>query len=447
MKIKTNIMCIGLLLVSVLGLMSCSDANKKSVGDWGLKAPLFETSDKNELEKLQSFTSVTSSSEPVTLKPTDKIIFTDASFQEGVSLSMQTSCSRKDDQNTLTKSLRLGLAPKIAIYEFLPIELLYQPNGRIGTGMTCQVHIVATNKNGSTHDFGDSIKFTLGLPETSSLIPLESRTTQLPVGHSEGYLGVSKRDSYNVYLPALAAGQNFWLKCESFQTRTAQAKTLAEVLEQNKNSGDAKADELCRLFVESKGVIKNMSNFFMLMVFNVDNLVDNVEMSSPLVEKPSHAEGFRVATVTFFNKTNKVYYGQLLAPPIPVLTNKRVKTKNNISVIALQPAWDLKDKVFVLEPNKSLKVSLRIPLFELCRGAQIVQATINEQRPLPVIALSEADPRGKASVAIDLNIPMLEPSALPVSFDARPKRGTSGLSVLDQTPNCFPYGARINVRM
>lgn len=446
MKIKTNIMCVGLVLVSVLGLMSCSDAKKNSPTEWGLKAPLFETSDKNELEKLQSFTSVTSSSDPVTLKPTDKIIFTDASFQEGVSLSMQTSCALKQGENALTKSLRMSLAPKISIYEFLPIELLYQPSGRIAAGMTCQVHIVATNKNGSTHDFGDSIKFTLGSPETSSLIPLESRTTELPVGHPEGYFGVSKRDSYNVYLPTLPAGQNFWLKCENFQTRTSQAKTLAEVLEQNKNSGSQKADELCRLFVESKGVIKNMSNFFMLMVFNVDNLVDNVEMSSPLVEKPAKADGFRVATVTFFNKTNKVYYGQLLAPPIPVIANKRVKTRNNISVIALQPVWDLKEKLFILEPNKSLKVSLRIPLHELCRGAQIVQATINEQRPLPVIALSAEDPRGKASVAMDVSIPMLEPSPLPVSFDARRKYSSSG-SMFNEAPNCFPYGARINVGM
>ncbi len=434
MRIKTNVMCLGLLTVSVLGLMSCADQNKSSNSSaLELKSPVFETTSDKEREpiSLSSFDDAAKSTVGLTLKSTDRLVFSEV--KKDVTLRTKIVCTEdKAATQSYERDTSLELTNVIPIYELLPIQLLYQADGQ-SAASTCRLYIIAVNKRGSIHDFGDPVTFQLGVADTTLMLKLQPRMGDLHLAHSLGFSGISVRTAHQIDLPALKGDEHYWLKCETFNIRANNTKTLgqlADLKEVDKSASVDNRDQLCRFFIESGRVIKNLSNYFMLENANVENLVNNVEMSVafPRFNRDSHS--FKLATVTFFNQTNKIYFGRLNTQSVSASVTFPRGRQQVTQDMSLPLKLSVGAGVFAIAAGQSGQVSLGIPLDKICRpGTFTVQ--IYKQLPLPMLELFSDDPTLQPDLKPEFSIPMLEPSPLAGVFTANylHSSGSGGWSI------------------
>lgn len=445
MRIKLNVMCLGLLSVSILGLMSCAEQNKNSNSSaWELKSPRFETTSDSESGpiSLSSFDDAAKSTLPLALKLTDHLVFSDV--EDEVTLRTKTVCTLTEATQAYEKVSNINLTKKISVFEFLPLQILYQSNGQAPRA-TCRLSILAKNKSGSTHDFGDSVTLNVTSGDKKLFLPLATEDGEMRLAHSLGFVGFSLREVDRVPLPRIAKGHHYWLKCETFNIRAAGPSTLGQLLARrtvDKSSPVDNRNQLCRLFVESGRVIKNLSDYFMLENVNVENLVHNVEMSVAFPKLNRTRQSFRLVTVTFFNQMNKIYYARLSTQNVSaaVTYNDRGRTAKREMVLPLK--WNVKSKFLVLQPGQSARVSLSIPLDKVCRpGTFTVQ--IHKQLPLPMLELMTADPQLQADAKPELAIPMIEPSPLAGVFTAQQLIGAGGPGKINIGGNtCGNYRVR-----
>jgi hypothetical protein len=282
MSLKQCLFNSSVFLVLALGLSSCSDNDEgtKVVTPWEVQAPYFKVFDNqtDQASKSPALNRIDLDTANLKIATTDQLIFEDADQFPGSTLSAITTCSGDKDR-IFKQSSRISLFKENSVYRFLPEALLLMPTDQLSK-FKCSVHFIAQTPNGSTHDFGDKVHFTLNAENRELLAKLEDEAEVEVQGIYSNLALITLQRARYFYLPYKETASTYRLKCSDFESSSSSANQLLQLIETNPQTENIKTDQFCRLFIQDQNGITKATKLFSLRFFDTKNYTETIEQKS-----------------------------------------------------------------------------------------------------------------------------------------------------------------------
>jgi hypothetical protein len=419
MSLKQCLFNSSVFLVLALGLSSCSDNDKgaKVVTPWEVQAPYFKVYDNqtDQASKSPALNRIDLNTMDLKLSTTDQLVFEDADQFPGSILSAVTTCTDDKDQ-IFNQSSRISLFRENSVYRFLPEALLLMPTNQLAK-FKCSVRFVAQNPNGSTHDFGNQVHFTLNAENRELLAKLEDETEVEVQGTYLNLALITLQRARHFYLPYKETSSTYRLKCSDFESSSSSANQLLQLIEANPQTENIKTDQFCRLLIQDRNGITKATKLFSLRFFDIKNYIETFEQKSYGSSHQSKTR-FSIEYIVLHNRTKyPIFFSVSDSDMIAIMTFQRSNTEGPAKAVLgfSKDANQHHDHVRRL-PNKTIFVLLPgqkiIPLLDVSVRGMSGHITVVWKEKMPTLDILDKKSWDDPNENILTSLPMMSgPSA------------------------------------